>query len=82
MNDSPVFYWLVGVFIALFIARTLLLIVSGVHRSKDDLEGLSRIRALIKSKSAVGYFLAMLTALQYALGFVLLIWLTIRILGR
>lgn len=81
MTTDLLLYTLIGLFVASFAVRTALLIASGIHRSKDDLEGLSRIRALIRTRSGVGYFVIALTLLQYALGFVLLIWLTIRILA-
>lgn len=81
MNSDLLFSTLIGVFAASFAARIALLIASGIHRSKDDLEGLSRIRALVESRSILGYFLAGLTVLQYTLGFVLFIWLAKRILA-
>lgn len=80
MNSELPFYILIGVFVASLAARIPLLIAAGIHRSKDDLEGLSRILALVKARKILGYVLAGLTALQYTAGLVLIGWLGMRIL--
>lgn len=81
MNSELPFYILIGVFVASFAARIPLLIAAGIHRSKDDLDGLLRIGALIKTRNILGYVLAGLTVLQYTAGCVLFVCLVKRILA-